>query len=292
MTDPHGPAGQHAARPVDASMSLLNEVMYRPVDPGYEEAAQRPRTRPGATRTAVHLLLAVALGVVTTAAVVQLRTPAPAVSEGRNLLRTQIETRTAEAEELAEQNEAVGEEIAALQAAALESADPELFAELQVSELLAGSVRVAGPGLVLVLEDPDPVDGQEVEPGSRVQDVDLQIVTNALWAAGAEAIAVNGQRLTSLSAIRAAGAAILVDLAPLVPPYEVEAIGDARAMQTAFARSTAANHLTMLRGTYGITSTVRAAERLELPGAGNTTLRHAAVADVASSAQPDAGGTP
>ena len=58
--------------------------------------------------------------------------------------------------------------------------------------------------------------------------VDLQNVANALWAAGAEAIAINGQRLTATSTIRAAGNAILVDFRPVTSPYEVSAIGPGR----------------------------------------------------------------
>ena len=97
-------------------------------------------------------------------------------------------------------------------------------------------------------------------------------------------IAVNGHRLTSLSAIRSASQAVLVDLAPVLPPYRVEAIGDVRAMQTAFARSSAANHLTFLTGTYGITVSTSSQAELRLPGAPSATLRYAApVSDVASS---------
>ena len=44
---------------------------------------------------------------------------------------------------------------------------------------------------------------------------DLQIVVNGLWASGAEAVSVNGQRLTSKAAIRFAGQAILVNYRPL-----------------------------------------------------------------------------
>ena len=60
---------------------------------------------------------------------------------------------------------------------------------------------------------------------SRVIYSDLQKVANDLWAAGAEAIAINGQRLTATSTIRSAGAAILVDFRPVTSPYEVSAIG-------------------------------------------------------------------
>ena len=59
-------------------------------------------------------------------------------------------------------------------------------------------------------------------------------MVNGLWAAGAEAVAVNGQRLTALSAIRSAGDAILVDYRPLTRPYVVVAIGDPRTLQSRF----------------------------------------------------------
>ena len=63
----------------------------------------------------------------------------------------------------------------------------------------------------------DPRDDRASDTG-RVLDRDLQVMVNALWAAGAEAIAINGQRLTARSAIRYAGEAILLDFRPLVPP--------------------------------------------------------------------------
>jgi uncharacterized protein YlxW (UPF0749 family) len=58
-----------------------------------------------------------------------------------------------------------------------------------------------------------------------VIDRDLQDIANGLWQAGAEAVAVNGQRLTATSTIRAAGGVILVDFRPVTSPYEVTAIG-------------------------------------------------------------------
>lgn len=284
----------HARPAVDASMSLLNEVMYHPVEAGYAEAATRPTTRRSpaaqARRSAVHLAVAVALGLLTASAVVSLRTPRPAEIESRTLLQQEIEERSAHADALAVDNEALSAEISTRQADALAAANPTLFAELEEAELLSGAVAVEGPGLVVELDDAEAEDGEELAAESRVQDVDLQIVTNGLWASGAEAIAINGQRLTALSVIRNVGPAILVDLDPLVAPYRVEAIGDVQAVQTAFARTSAAGHLTTLQGTYGIPASIRAAELLTLPGAGNTTLRYADVPDgVASSTPPDEG---
>jgi uncharacterized protein YlxW (UPF0749 family) len=96
-----------------------------------------------------------------------------------------------------------------------------------------------------------------------------------------------------VSAIRGAGPAIFVDLAPLIAPYRIEVIGDVRGMQTAFARTSAAGHLSTLTGTYGITATMKAQQSLTLPGSGSSTLRYAQVLDddVASSAQDDEEGS-
>lgn len=293
MTHPAPPAArgtQHVAeqrrparprRPVDASMGLLNELMASPVEPGYAEAARRRRVGGPPERqvpTAVlSMVMAIALGIVTVTAVQSLRGPRSAVDESRVLLAEEITRRSADAEALAQANESLSAEIAALQSDALAADNPALFAALEQAELLSGAVAVRGPGLVVELADAQSTDGLLVDPTARVQDMDLQVVTNALWAAGAEAIAINGQRLTAVSAIRGAGQAILVDLAPLIGPYRVEAIGDVRTMQTAFARSPAAAHLSTLSGTFDIRVTITSAPELTLPGAGTTSLRHATV---------------
>jgi uncharacterized protein YlxW (UPF0749 family) len=292
------PAQTRALPAVDASMGLLHDLMYRPVDAGYAEAAGRPRKAltPAARagNAAVHLVTAIALGLLTTGAVQNLRAPEPSAIASRSLLEETIADRSTQADDLQRANEEVSTQIAQLQADALAASDPELVQDLERSELLSGAVAVSGPGLVFELDDAQVEEGEEADPSGRVQDLDLQILTNALWAAGAEAIAINGHRLTALSTIRTAGSAIQVDLAPLIPPYRVEAVGDVRAMQTAFARSRAASHLALLTGTYGLRVTTSAQQDLALPGAGPATLRFATVtADgVTSSEPPDQEGSP
>lgn len=281
-------------RRVDASMSLLTELIERPEETGYAMAAAAgdpggpPLARAG--RATWVLLVAVVLGLVTAVAASLLRVPQPAQAEARALLEREIAARGEEAAALVAANETLDAEIRALQSAALEAQDPEFFAALAQVELVSGAVPVTGPGLVLVLEDAPEAAGTG-DARLRVQDVDLQLVTNALWAAGAEAVAINGHRLSALSAIRSAGQAILVDLAPLIGPYRVEAIGDVRTLQTDFARSRAAGHLTTLASAYGITSKITSSQELNLSGAGITSLQHARGADVASSSSTE-GGTP
>ncbi len=105
------------------------------------------------------------------------------------------------------------------------SAGPQLAESIAELELVTGYVMVEGPGAVVTLTDaPVNPDAQDPEL-ERVLDSDIQLTVNGLWAAGAEAIAINGQRLTAQTAIRSAGSAILVNYRPLKPPYRVEAIG-------------------------------------------------------------------
>ncbi|AEG44337.1 DUF881 domain-containing protein [Isoptericola variabilis] len=281
----------------DASMTLLVEVMERPLDPAYAEAAARRRAvregrapdRRSPVGVVLLVLVAILLGLMTASAARQLRVPQEGVAEARALLEDEIAARSAQAEALQARSATLSDEIEALQRATL-ARDPVLAEQLRLDGLVNGSRAVRGPGLVVTLTDGGGglTDG-DGEPGSRVQYTDVRTVVNALWAAGAEAVSVDGQRLTSVSAIRNAGDAILVDLVPLPgPTYTIRAIGDPQAMQAAYARSDAPTYLQLLASGYGIESSVTAAEDLELPGVGTQQLRSA---EPLSDALPSPSGT-
>ncbi|WP_344475458.1 DUF881 domain-containing protein, partial [Kineococcus aurantiacus] len=191
---------------------------------------------------------------------------APDADRGRAALVQRIEDGTARADGLAARAGALQAENARL-AAALGGA-PAASADAQSSglEVAAAATAVTGPGLRVVLDDAPAGEGPATSSG-RVVDRDVQLVVNGLWAAGAEAVAVNGQRLGPLSSIRAAGEAVLVDYRPLTPPYAVAAIGDPTAMQTAFATSVAGRYLQVLRDNYGLRTQVSPADDLRLPAA-------------------------
>lgn len=134
---------------------------------------------------------------------------------------------------------------------------------VRVVQLQAGTVPMTGRGLQVTLSDSD----QEPEdPGDRaalaVHDVDLQLVVNALWAAGAEAVAVNGQRLVATSPIRAAGETITVNFRPLVPPYVIAAIGAGRA---AFEETDVGARYRRFADDLGFGFEVKAQRRLSVP---------------------------
>lgn len=291
MTPRHG-SGEVPRTP-DASMTLLTEVYRRPLDPGYADAAARRAagSEPRRTRrsTVGLVALAIGLGLGATAATLALRQPTSSAQEARELLQSQIEQRSADADALQDDITSMTEEIATLQEDLLGDEGQSVRDQIDADAVQAGVMPVTGRGLRLVLTDAPSDDPDELDMSLRVQDVDLQVVVNGLWAAGAEAIAVNGQRLTSMTAIRSAGDAVLVDLVALSSPYTVEAIGDAVEMQTELARASAGQHLATLRTNWGIGVQMSSQSELELPGTGLVTMYSAQVPASSALSVPEPG---
>jgi len=95
-------------------------------------------------------------------------------------------------------------------------------------QVFSGLSSVKGEGIEIVINDANKTDSLETADLelARVYDSDIQLLVNALWASGAESVSINKSRLTSTSAIRSAGDAILVNYRPLLPPFVISAIGD------------------------------------------------------------------
>ncbi|ABS04564.1 DUF881 domain-containing protein [Kineococcus radiotolerans] len=283
MTRGPGPAGREpAGRDPAASTALLTEVMTRPLDPGYAAAARRraesgaPRSRAGRGGTWLALL---AIGALLAVAGARAAAAEPAADRGRQALLQRIDDATTRSDRLtaqvAQAQAGNAELAAALGGAPAASAD----ARAEGLAVAAAATAVTGPGLQVVLDDA-PEDGSAGSDGvttsGRVVDRDVQIVVNGLWQNGAEAVAVNGQRLSSLSSIRAAGEAVLVDHRPLTPPYTISAIGDPAALETGLATSVAGRYLQVLRDNYDIPAEVTtrsAQDALTLPAAPRLDLR-------------------
>lgn len=102
----------------------------------------------------------------------------------------------------------------------------DLNSQLESARVAAGLVALEGPGLVLQLRDStNPVPSGGTQSDYVVTGQDIRTVVEELWRSGAEAIAVNGERLTGSTAILDIGGTILVNSAYLAPPYQVTAIG-------------------------------------------------------------------
>ena len=113
---------------------------------------------------------------------------------------------------------------------------PAANASAGEADLLAGLTPVQGPGLSVTLRDSKkPLPGGVNIPGNvtLIHDTDIEQVVNELKAAGAEAIAINDQRLVGMSPIRSVGPVIDVNGVPQAPPFVIKSIGDARTMRAA-----------------------------------------------------------
>src|SRR5680860_269646 len=174
-------------------------------------------------------------------------------------------------------------EISGLQDAALVGSGAGSVDQARRLALLAGSAAAVGPGVEITLDDASITDapvpgeggGEADDDSGRVLARDVVTVVNGLWAAGAEAVAVNDHRLTSLAAIRAAGDAILVDFRALVPPYRITAIGDPQDLQIAFATSAAGTYLAGIEQNFGVQVSISGRSELEMPGDQGLRLRYA-----------------
>lgn len=274
-----------SARP-DASMSLLNNVMDHSLDDGYAEASARRKAdgSAGLPRT-LQSKLGLAAGLVVAALVVTLgaaeaRISAPVVAKEREELIDRINAETEAADTLESNVDKLRADVSERQRKALEQHGGD---QGQLVALLAGATPVEGPGVKLVVDDAKNTDqgggGPRESSGfadtGRVRDRDMQRVVNGLWESGAEAIAINGQRLTALSAIRAAGDAILVDNRPLVPPYTVLAVGDGKKLATAFQDSADGQYLQALKESFDIRTSISDQAKVQLPAAPSLIVRTA-----------------
>lgn len=259
-------------RQADWSMNLLNDIWDHPVDPDYEAAAEAEPggggQRVGWAAAAIMVLAGALLawsGVAATKA-------APAAEVQRQELVARVREAEAAQDLLRAKVAALSTQVRELQVAAL-GGGPSAAA-LDSLEMAASLRPVLGPGVVVVVDDADTTTSTN---DTRVLDIDLRELVNGLWEAGAEAIAVNGHRLSAMTSIRNAGAAITVDYRSLTRPYRVEAIGDPRTIQARFAATAGGTWWQSLQSNYRIQIQISRAEELRLEADPGAVLRQASV---------------
>ena len=172
--------------------------------------------------------------------------------------------------------QALTEEVATRDSAV--AAARELGASGSVS---AGLTPVAGAGVVITLDDaPQRPDGS-LPGNARADDLvihqsDVQAVVNALWAAGADGVAVMDQRLISTSAVRCVGNTLLLQGRTYSPPFVVSAVVDAAAVETALEASPQVRVFEQAVDSYGLTFDVRERPEVMVPAYdGGLTLQYA-----------------
>ncbi len=293
-----------ARRRPDASMTLITSMLERPLDPGYQQAADRRVAQglPRATsyRTPLVIVLAVLTGFLFAVAALSLRPKPTATAQVKAQLVARIEDFQKQASVQDAAVAALTRQVRDYEALALQQGGAaDLTGQIASLEVQAGTVALTGPGLTLTLDDAaSTVAGGDAgsRPSSgfeqgRVTSADLQIIVNGLWGAGAEAISINGHRLSSTAAIRFAGQAIIVDFRPLARPYVITALGDGAGMQQLFEQAFAGVYLSQLTQEFKIRSVLKTADGLSVPADSASRLEVAQPITPAGSPTSSAGTT-
>lgn len=279
--------------------SLLDQVLAETLDPAYAQAARAraerearaqagaPQAGAGPSRAAsrrrgrltarllVALVLALA-GLLAALTYNQAAAGAQGRQQARVALINDIDRQQRVADELSGQLDQLQQQVGSTRDKALAATEVGQLARdrLATAERAAAAVPVKGPGLLVTLADAqpnadsDPVGGRAAtNPSGTVRDGDLQLVVNALWAAGAEAISINGQRLGPTSAIRTAGEAVLVDFNPVTSPYRVSAIGSPTTLSRRFLASPDVSALAVISESFGLRFDLAQEDKLSLPAA-------------------------
>lgn len=262
--------------PPQATMGLLDYLTTHTLDEDYafvsERKAPRPEPAPRRRIGIVAALVMAMFAVLVVTAAVQTSRNSVSDERARSELVDQV---NAARDQLRDQRALLADvraEAGALEARQL-SSDTSAQSLLENIELLgvkAGTIAVRGPGVRVVADDAPGADSAR----NQVLDTDLQQLVNGLWEAGAEAIAINGQRLTNLSTIRLAGGAITVNSRSLRRPYVVTAIGNQDTLPARFAETSSGQAWLDLQREVGLRLNLTTVSSLRLPGT-EVSLRYA-----------------
>jgi len=264
-----------APLPDRVTMPLLALVTREAVDEDYVHAARR-RADSGASPSDSHrtslggaAVVTILFGLLIALAAVQTARNAGVSEASRGALIDRIDERRADVSSLRDRGAALRRQRDDLESANSRVQGQLAEATVQVRQLEVGTgfVAVHGPGLRVTVSD-NPTGSAD----GRVRASDLRLLVNGLWRAGAEAIAINGRRLSTISAIANSNISIQVNHSPLSPPYIVSAIGDS-GMAGQLQASTSGVQFQALADQFGFVVVTHNESELLLPAAPETQLR-------------------
>lgn len=273
MAEP-GTTGDRAL-PEHVTTPLLTLLTQQALEEEYRSVAERragedgPRAEPR-SRAVAPAVIAV-FGILISVAAVQNSRNEAVDDAGRTTLisrigqaRSVLEDRQARIADLTRENRQLTDASAELATARVQA-----VSQMRRLQLATGYSPATGEGVRIVVDD-NPVG----DAAQLVTDADLAMLVNGLWEAGAEAIAINDQRLNTLGSIRNVGSAIHVNTIPLTPPYVVRAIGDAKTLQARLVNTTHGAQFFSLADQLGFEYSMDDASQLELPAARQRPLIH------------------
>lgn len=243
---------------------LLDEIAERALDDDYYlvRPGRYSRSREFTSYGTAMMIAFFALMITVTA--VQTQRDRPATALERQALESDV---TASRDQLAAKQDLVND--LAAQVELLESVtDTGSPASLRL-HVRAGDTAVTGPGIVVRL-DPKDID---------IDDTALQGIVNALWAAGAEAISLNGQRISGLTSIGEGGGVITVNFRSIGAPFVFRAIGESDTLLARFDGASAAQYWASRSASHEVEFSSAAEDKLALPAGAEsrTTVRVAEV---------------
>jgi uncharacterized protein YlxW (UPF0749 family) len=216
------------------STKLINDIMQHPMDPAYESASAAGRKT--SKFNIIIFALMIVMGFLIIQSVVYLTTAHQ--QSGTTGLLSEIQGQI-------EENNVIGETVQGIstELAKVREITDKMDSEKSKLESLTKyyALPLNGTGIVIEIDT--------ANSSSSLKDLDLQAIVNRLFATGAEAVSVNGERLNSLSAIRTAGSTILVNLKHITNPYAISAIGDSNALLNGLRQSSAGGILAYLQET-------------------------------------------
>ncbi|HVK26973.1 MAG TPA: DUF881 domain-containing protein, partial [Nocardioides sp.] len=282
-TEPAAPADR-------ARMPLLALITQESLDRDYQVAASRrgPEEHAGRALRAGVVGVVAAFALLVTVAAVQTSENADVDQESRSALISRIETRRASVADLQD-------EAAALRSDNLVAEDAlrsvgSRYADVQAEHATLGAVTgfeaVRGDGVRLTVDNSPYASANE-----SVRSIDLATIANALWSAGAEAVSINGQRLTGTGAISTSGDAIEVNLVGVAPPYTILAIGDQGTLSSRFVDTSSALQFVATANQFGFSWKMDNEDDLRLPAA-PASMRTLRFAEPKRNPKVDGGGPP
>ena len=225
-------------RMADESLRLIDDLTNRPMDPMFEDARLLPAERRSPLSVWINRILVfvicVLVGLAGTGVVQVLhRDPRQKV---REKLISQVETVSKRADDLNGQISDLNSNIDTLSA---QEGGKGQNRTQTADDLTNATSKVQGQGIVITLANP--IASKDARDNADqiklITDQDLQWFLAKLWSAGAEAIAINGNRIGTQTSVRTAGQTILLGTASIEAPYKIEAIGDQGALADLMARS-------------------------------------------------------
>jgi uncharacterized protein YlxW (UPF0749 family) len=156
------------------------------------------------------------------------------------------------------------------QAASRDGAVAAAQAQGDQGTVSAGLVALTGPGVEITLDDAPTRSDGVLPAGATPDDLvihqsDVQAVVNAVWAAGADGVAIMGKRLVATSAVRCVGNVLLLQGRTYSPPFVVTAIGSGAAVRAQLGASPEVAILQQAVNAYGLTLSVRDRSTVGLP---------------------------